>query len=112
MEKIYFIVVDNEQAGPYSIEELQNLKIKKDSLVWKDGLENWIEAESIEELKHIFIATPPPIPKAKEPEVVLKTIEPLQFEDNLKKEKLEKQKIKIGTLQEPLHNKGGSFYSP
>jgi len=94
MEKIYFIVVDNEQAGPYSIEELQNLKIKKDSLVWKDGLENWIEAESIEELKHIFIATPPPIPKAKEPEVVLKTIEPLQFEDNLKKEKLEKQKIK------------------
>lgn len=94
MEKIYFIIVDNEQAGPYSIEELKNLKIKKDSLIWKEGLENWVEAVSIEELKPIFIATPPPIPKVKEPEVVVKTNEPLQFEDNLKKEKLEKQKIK------------------
>lgn len=93
MEKKYYIVIDNEQAGPYSIEELKDLKIKKDSLVWKEGLENWVVAESIEELKPLFIATPPPIPKAKESEVVIKTKEPLQFEDNLKKEKLEKQKI-------------------
>ena len=94
MEKIYFIVVDNEQAGPYSTEELKGLKIKKDSLVWKEGLDDWTQAVMIEELKQIFISTPPPIPKAKEQEVIIKTEEPIKFEDNLKKEKLAQQKIK------------------
>jgi hypothetical protein len=32
------------------------------TLVWKEGLENWIEAEKVGELKDLFSQNPPPIP--------------------------------------------------
>ena len=94
MEKIYFLVIENEQKGPYSREELKDLRIKKDSLVWKEGLEDWVQAEKLEELKQLFVFAPPPVPISKEHEVVIKTKNPLKFEDSLKKEKITQQEIK------------------
>lgn len=54
MEKVYFIVKDSQKQGPYSKEELIQMRISASTLVWYDGLENWIEAQYIEELREVF----------------------------------------------------------
>ncbi len=36
-------------------------ELKKEDHVWKQGLVDWCTANEIEELKQIFLSTPPPI---------------------------------------------------
>jgi len=64
-EALYYIAVNNTSEGPYkrSIikEYIQKGIVKRETLVWREGLSDWIEAES--ELKHCFQTTPPPLPK-------------------------------------------------
>jgi len=59
----YYIVTDNQQKGPYSIEELQELNISLSTLVWNEGMENWVEAKNVPELRNVIKISPPPIPK-------------------------------------------------
>ena len=63
--KKYYIALSDEREGPYDIRTVQLLirenKITKDTLVWTEGLQDWVEAYTILE-KH-FNATPPPLPK-------------------------------------------------
>ena len=63
--KTYYIALSDEREGPYDIRTVQLLirenKIKKDTLVWTEGLQDWVEAHTILE-KH-FNTTPPPLPK-------------------------------------------------
>ncbi|UNY99624.1 SPFH domain-containing protein [Zhouia spongiae] len=63
----YFYAVNGQQSAPVSFETLQalfaNRTINKDSLVWKQGLENWKPLREIEELKSFLGGhTPPPLP--------------------------------------------------
>jgi hypothetical protein len=60
----YFIVENNQQKGPFSIEELKEIEITDSTLVWKVGLESWTEAKNIEELNLILkpVPLPPPLP--------------------------------------------------
>ncbi|SFV54574.1 Putative virion core protein (lumpy skin disease virus) [hydrothermal vent metagenome] len=64
-EKIYHVALDNASQGPYSLDTIKEYItkgiIKKDTLVWREGLSNWIEANL--EFKQYFNATPPPLPK-------------------------------------------------
>lgn len=60
--KKYYFVKDNKQHGPFSIEELKDKSIKKTTLVWTEGMNDWVEAESQIELYEILNNTPPPIP--------------------------------------------------
>ncbi len=60
--KHYFIFKDGSQIGPLSKEELIEIKITKDTLVWFEGIETWVKAETIDELSICFIPTPPPPP--------------------------------------------------
>lgn len=60
--KHYYYSDNNHQIGPLTLEELKIKQIKKTTLVWTDGLTEWIEAKNIEELADIIIATPPPLP--------------------------------------------------
>ncbi len=60
MQKFY-IYKDNTQQGPFSINELKELKITRDVMVWFEGAENWKKAHEIEELKEILKNTPPPL---------------------------------------------------
>lgn len=62
----YFIAFGNTKKGPYSLEEVKEYKIERNTLIWKEGLENWMKAEDIEELQSLFISAPPPIPGATE----------------------------------------------
>ena len=63
--KKYYVALSGEREGPYDIRTIQLLirenKIKKDTLVWTEGLKDWVEADTI--LDKYFHATPPPLPK-------------------------------------------------
>jgi hypothetical protein len=59
--KKYYIYKDNQQKGPYSFEELKDLNISRDTMIWYEGLETWIKALEVEELKEIFKSIPSPI---------------------------------------------------
>lgn len=62
---IYHIALDDTPEGPYNMSSIQEYItkniIKKDTLVWRDGLSDWVEAEN--EFKQYFDATPPPLHK-------------------------------------------------
>lgn len=61
--KKYFILIDNLQKGPYSIEELSDKKITIETLVWSEGMENWEKLKNIPEIVNQIKSVPPPPPK-------------------------------------------------
>lgn len=62
----YFIVLNGQQAGPFSMAELtqlvSNSQLTKETHVWKAGMGNWEKAESVPDLSMLFTHVPPPIP--------------------------------------------------
>lgn len=58
--RTYYIHENGQQAGPFSIEELKNKAITSQTPIWTEGMDQWLEAGKIEELKSIIIKTPPP----------------------------------------------------
>lgn len=65
----YFYAVDGQQMGPVSFEQLRalfaNRTVNRDTLVWKQGLENWAALQEVSELKAFLGgSTPPPLPGA------------------------------------------------
>ncbi len=59
--KKYFYSDNQQKEGPVTLEELFQLNLNPKTLIWHEGLENWETADSIEELKHLFELSPPPI---------------------------------------------------
>ncbi|WFO15806.1 DUF4339 domain-containing protein [Cellulophaga baltica 4] len=82
--KRYFIVIDEEQKGPFSIEQIAEKNINKNTLVWNETFEDWIEAGKVEDFEYILKKSPPPIPKIGIEEKAVKVI--------LTKEKVTKPK--------------------
>jgi len=62
----YFIVLNGQQAGPFSLDELTQLvannQLSKETHVWKAGMGNWEKAELVQDLTALFAQVPPPIP--------------------------------------------------
>jgi hypothetical protein len=62
----YFIAVNGQQQGPLTLAVIQEMigqgKFTKETLVWKQGLANWIKAFDAEDLKALFGILPPPLP--------------------------------------------------
>ena len=63
----YFTAVNGQQAGPFTIQQLQllagNGQLKKQTYVWKQGMVNWDFAENVPEVAALFVTnTPPPPP--------------------------------------------------
>ena len=57
----YFYLKDGEQEGPISFEELELVDLQEDTLVWFEGLEKWVSASEVPELKQKFaVISPPP----------------------------------------------------
>lgn len=63
--KQYYVAIDGEKQGPFSISELQKIDLNKKTLVWYSGLDDWVDAEEIDELTHLMNDVPPPIPLKK-----------------------------------------------
>lgn len=59
----YFVIIKDEQSGPYTIEQLKNLGIHAKSMIWHEGLSDWQEADKIIDLKELFQNQPPPFKK-------------------------------------------------
>ena len=61
----YNVAKDGNPTGPFDIATLAVMaasgEFKPDSLVWRTGMPEWIRADSVEELKGLFL---PPIPSA------------------------------------------------
>lgn len=56
--KKYFIHLNGRSVGPYSFEELRNMRIQQTTPVWFDGLGGWKNAGDVLELKGLFVANP------------------------------------------------------
>jgi len=65
---MYHYASNGTQMGPVNLDKLKELfanrTINKDSLIWKQGMTNWMALQEIEELK-VFLGgnTPPPLPQ-------------------------------------------------
>ncbi|MCC9002862.1 MAG: DUF4339 domain-containing protein, partial [Candidatus Competibacter sp.] len=64
----YFVAVNNQQAGPFGMDELQqqaqNGQLTRTTLVWTQGMANWTPAGEVMELNTLFANMPPPLPGA------------------------------------------------
>lgn len=66
---VYHYAANGQQMGPVTIDKLKELfaarAINRDSLVWKQGMQNWTALKEVEELKAFLGgSTPPPLPTA------------------------------------------------
>ncbi len=59
--KKYFYSNGQGKEGPVTLEELKQKDITPKTLIWHEGLDDWKEAESVDELKELFELSPPPI---------------------------------------------------
>jgi cell division protein FtsB len=57
----FYIHIDDQQQGPFTTDELKDLKIARETMVWFEGEEDWKKAVEIEELQEIIKSIPPPI---------------------------------------------------
>lgn len=52
---IYYFIKEREiEAGPYTVKQLKNTSLKKETLVWHAGIREWSPANNIYELKDLF----------------------------------------------------------
>ncbi len=55
MDKIWFVDVNGKQEGPFSIQELKSLTaITPDTLVWREGFDQWRAIRKVHELEDLF----------------------------------------------------------
>jgi predicted Zn finger-like uncharacterized protein len=56
--KEWYLFINNEQIGPISLEEIKeyidNGQLLFSTLVWKNGMADWKQAQTIDELKHLI----------------------------------------------------------
>jgi len=65
---VFHVAVNGQQAGPFDMGSLQGQAgsgaLKRDSLVWKAGMAQWVKAGDVPELAALFASVPPPLPPA------------------------------------------------
>ena len=54
MNRYFYVDSEGKQKGTFSPEELKSENIKKDTLVWTQGMSEWMRASSVAELDAIF----------------------------------------------------------
>lgn len=50
----FFVILNNQQEGPYTIAQLAEMGISSETLVWKEGMKDWQPAWTISELRYIL----------------------------------------------------------
>ncbi len=64
---VYHVATNGQSTGPFDVLTLRQMvavgQLTRDSLVWKEGMEEWQRAETQDDLKGIFANQPPAIPK-------------------------------------------------
>ncbi len=64
----FFAALNGVQGGPFTLEQLSQFalqgQLKKETLVWRQGMAGWAAAGGVAELSGVFGAVPPPLPPA------------------------------------------------
>ena len=60
--KKYFYTDGTTNFGPFTLEELKEKHISRDTMVWFQELGEWKHAETVSELNELFLLAPPPLP--------------------------------------------------
>jgi hypothetical protein len=59
---MYYFANGMEQRGPYSLDELAQFGLRPDTLVWREGMDNWQRIDTVPELMALVpsasVATP------------------------------------------------------
>ena len=62
----FHVAIDGKPAGPFDVAALEAKvregKVTRNSLVWRQGMANWVAASTVPELNAIFASAPPPLP--------------------------------------------------
>jgi len=62
----YHVAIDGSSKGPLTMTQLKELisssSVKRETLVWREGMSGWEQIASLDELSSLFSAMPPPIP--------------------------------------------------
>jgi hypothetical protein len=68
MNRYFYIDAEGKQKGTYTPMELREEGVKRDTLVWAQGMEQWQRAEEVDELSFLFSDTYyPPQPEPPHP---------------------------------------------
>ena len=55
MEKIWYILIDEVEEGPFSSKELWfDARVNLETLVWKEGFRDWTPIKNVKELRKYF----------------------------------------------------------
>ncbi len=52
--KSYFIIVNGNQSGPHAVSQLLQNGVQRDTLVWAEGMHDWVIAQNVPELQYLF----------------------------------------------------------
>lgn len=69
MNRYFYIDNEGKQKGTFSLEELRSENIKKDTLVWTQGMNEWMRASEVGELASLFVEAAYPPSTAAQPVV-------------------------------------------
>lgn len=78
----YFYSDNGNQRGPVTYEDLKKAGISKDTLVWRDGFDDWQEAGSVPELNSLFTEAPNSTESVPQAEPVHKNTEERERSEN------------------------------
>ena len=103
-KKKYFIAEEQEQRGPFSFNELKEMGITKNTLIWKEGFKDWLKAKKIEELSDLLLIKPPKLPSSKgknkeKTYTVNHRIGKPKTSVELKEKELHKEKLKVSVAK-------------
>lgn len=63
----YHVAVNGQATGPFDAAALTQMAVSgtltKESLVWKQGMTEWVKAGTVQELQPVFTSVPPTIPE-------------------------------------------------
>ena len=64
---MFFVAISGSQTGPYDMNALatrtRDGSLKRETLVWRQGMAEWVPAGTVPELQSLFAGTPPALPK-------------------------------------------------
>lgn len=60
MQREYYVYINKEQLGPVDGEKLKELDLTPDTLVWYDGLDEWVPASEAPGIQWLFNGEPEP----------------------------------------------------
>ena len=61
--KEFYLVKDNQSLGPMPITQLLGCGMTPESLVWCEGMPDWVPANQVTELAHLFAPAQPQVPQ-------------------------------------------------